>query len=231
MGIKLAKALGHNCVAISTSTNKEALAKEKGADAFVVSKDPESIKANMASCDIILNTVAAAHDLSLYLPLLKKNGVLVQLGLVTQPHAIYQLPELIMKRKSVAGSFIGGIAATQEVIDLCFEVGACRTSVCACVHMCKSRVLCVCPTHSVCLAGCLAVWLAGCVSVCVCLAGCWAVCLSVLSGCLSVCLFGCLSVSSRARARTHTHVCVCVCVFGGCLFSRACVCGIARWLE
>lgn len=72
MGIKLAKALGNKVVAISTSNKKEAMAKEKGADTFVVSKDPESIKANAYSCDVILDTVSAEHDVNTYMPLLKK---------------------------------------------------------------------------------------------------------------------------------------------------------------
>ena len=77
MGLKLAKAMGNKVVAISTSNKKEAMAKEKGADVFVTSKDPESIKANVFSCDVILNTVSASHDLNVYVPLLKKEGVLV----------------------------------------------------------------------------------------------------------------------------------------------------------
>ena len=97
MGIKIAKALGHEVIAISTSAAKESLAKEKGASAFVVSKDPESIKAQAGRCNIILNTVSANHDLNLYLPLLKKNGILVQLGATPAPHAINQLG-LIMTR-------------------------------------------------------------------------------------------------------------------------------------
>ena len=70
MGIKLAKAMGNRVVAISTSPSKEAMAKEKGADAFIVSKDPESMKAEAAKLDLILNTVSAAHECSEYLPLL-----------------------------------------------------------------------------------------------------------------------------------------------------------------
>ena len=77
MGIKLAKAMGNKVVAISTSDKKEALAKSKGADVFVVSSNPESIQANKFSCDVVLNTVSAKHDLNLYLPLLKKGGTLV----------------------------------------------------------------------------------------------------------------------------------------------------------
>ena len=72
MGIKLAKAMGNKVVAISTSAKKEAMAKAKGADVFVISKDPESIKANAHTCDVILNTVSAQHDLHTYMPLLKK---------------------------------------------------------------------------------------------------------------------------------------------------------------
>ena len=61
MGIKLSKALGHKVVAISTSTSKKELAMSKGADVFVVSTDPESMKEGMGLCDLILNTVSAEH--------------------------------------------------------------------------------------------------------------------------------------------------------------------------
>ena len=71
MGIKLAAALGHNVTAISTSNSKEAMAKEKGASTFIVSKDPESMKSAHNSLDLILNTVSAPHQLSTLLPLLK----------------------------------------------------------------------------------------------------------------------------------------------------------------
>ena len=77
MGIKLAKALGHRVVAISTSPAKEEMAKQKGADAFIVSKDPESMKTEFASLDLILNTVSAPHQCSMYLPLIAQGGVLV----------------------------------------------------------------------------------------------------------------------------------------------------------
>jgi uncharacterized zinc-type alcohol dehydrogenase-like protein len=118
MGIKLAKALGHDVYAISTSASKEALAKEKGATHFVVSTSPESMTANAGKCDLILNTVSANHDLNTYMPLLAKSGTLVQLGLVTTPHPVNQLP-LMFNRQKIAGSLIGGIAATQECLDLC----------------------------------------------------------------------------------------------------------------
>lgn len=77
MGVKLARALGHDVVAISTSANKEAMARQKGATHFVASKDPESVTKHAGLCDIILNTVSVNHDLNLYLPLLAKSGTLV----------------------------------------------------------------------------------------------------------------------------------------------------------
>lgn len=86
MGIKLSKALGHRVVAISTSSKKKDMATEKGADIFVVSTDPDSMAAGKGTCDLILNTVSAAHEVSNYLSLLNYNGTIVQLGLVPKPH-------------------------------------------------------------------------------------------------------------------------------------------------
>jgi uncharacterized zinc-type alcohol dehydrogenase-like protein len=94
------------------------MAKDKGAKTFVASTDPESIKAQAGRCHIILNTVSATHDVNTYLPLLKKNGIIVQIGAAPVPHSVNQLG-LIMKRQTIAGSLIGGIKATQEMLDLC----------------------------------------------------------------------------------------------------------------
>ena len=91
MGVRLAKAMGNTVTAISTSPNKEAAAREIGADNFVVSTSAESMAAAAGSVDLILNTVAANHDLNTYLPLLAGGGVLVQLGLVLQPHSVNQV--------------------------------------------------------------------------------------------------------------------------------------------
>jgi len=77
MGIKLASALGHDVVAISSSEAKEAMAREKGANFYVSMKSKESIKACRMKCDIILNTVSANHNLNVYMPLLAKSGVIV----------------------------------------------------------------------------------------------------------------------------------------------------------
>merc|ERR1712167_30381 len=88
MGVKLAKGMGHNVMVISTSANKEAVAKEKGADMFCVSTDEASMKAHANKCDLIMNTISADHQAMTYLGLLRANGTLVQLGLVKAPHQI-----------------------------------------------------------------------------------------------------------------------------------------------
>lgn len=105
---------------ISTSASKEAVAKEKGADIFVVSTDEASMKTGANKCDIILNTISANHEAMTYMPLLRPCGTLVQLGLVTKPHTISQLP-LMFQRKQIAGSLIGGIKRTQELLEFCAE--------------------------------------------------------------------------------------------------------------
>ena len=120
MGIKLAKAMGNKVVAISTSDKKKESATAKGADVFVVSKDPEQIKANAFTCDLILNTVSCSHDLNLYTPLLKKQGTIVQLGAAPAPHPVSNF-KLLANRYSISGSIIGGIRETQELIDFCHE--------------------------------------------------------------------------------------------------------------
>lgn len=104
-------------MAVSRGTKKAEMAKGKGADFTVDSTDPASIEAS-PKCDIILNTVSANHDLNVYLPLLAKNGNLVQLGAAPAPHGISQLP-LMFNRYSVSGSLIGGIKATQECVNFC----------------------------------------------------------------------------------------------------------------
>ena len=118
MGIKLAHAMGHRVVAITTSAGKTDMAKAKGADAVVVSTDAASMAAEVGSCDIILNTVAAPHELGHYLSLVAESGTLVQLGVLAEAHSVCQLP-LIFQRKSIAGSLIGGIASTEECLEFC----------------------------------------------------------------------------------------------------------------
>merc|ERR1711973_620451 len=118
MGVQLAKAMGNKVTAISTSPNKKEAALEIGADNFVVSTDPASIKGAANSLDLILNTVSVNHQLSTYLPLLRRDGTLVQLGAVMAPHAVSQFP-FIMKRIQLSGSMIGGMKETQDCMDFC----------------------------------------------------------------------------------------------------------------
>jgi uncharacterized zinc-type alcohol dehydrogenase-like protein len=117
MGIKIAAALGHDVVAISSSPHKEEAAKKKGATHFVVSSDPESVNKCAKSCDIILDTVSAPHGIDGYLPLLATGGVFVCLGI--NPQVAVSQVHLIRQRQTITGSMIGGIAPTQEVLDLC----------------------------------------------------------------------------------------------------------------
>lgn len=77
IAIKLAKAMGHDVMAISSTAAKESLSKEKGATYFCASTDPESMKANSNKCNLILNTISANHELGAYLPLLKRDGTIV----------------------------------------------------------------------------------------------------------------------------------------------------------
>ena len=86
IGIKIAAAVGHEVIAISTNPAKEELAKSKGASYFVVSSDPESVAKQAGKCDIILNMLSVPHDLKTYIPLLSKSGVLLQMGAVGAPH-------------------------------------------------------------------------------------------------------------------------------------------------
>ena len=120
MGVRIAKAMGNTVTAISTSPNKEAAAREIGADNFVISTDPASMKEAAGSLDLILNTVSADHNLNTYLPLLAARGVLVQMGVALTPHPVSQFP-LMFKKLSIAGSLIGGLPETQECIDFCHK--------------------------------------------------------------------------------------------------------------
>jgi uncharacterized zinc-type alcohol dehydrogenase-like protein len=123
MGIKLAKALGAHVVAFTTSPDKVEDAKALGADEVVVSKDRAQMKAQRGKLDLILNTVAASHDLDAFLDLLKRDGTMVLVGVPATPHPSPGVGELIFKRRSLAGSLIGGIPETQEMLDFCAEHG------------------------------------------------------------------------------------------------------------
>ena len=123
MGVKLAHALGAHVVAFTTSESKRAAALALGADEVVVSRDEDAMKAQRKSLDFILDTVAAPHDLDAFLALLKRDGTMSLVGAPASPHPSPQVFHLIMKRRKLAGSMIGGIPETQEMLDFCAEHG------------------------------------------------------------------------------------------------------------
>ncbi|MHA3737799.1 NAD(P)-dependent alcohol dehydrogenase [Pseudomonas sp. Eth.TT006] len=123
MGIKLAHALGAHVVAFTTSESKREAAKSLGADEVVVSSDAQQMAAHLKSFDLIINTVAAPHDLDALLVLLKRDGAMTLVGAPASPHPSPNVFNLIMKRRTLAGSMIGGIPETQEMLDFCAENG------------------------------------------------------------------------------------------------------------
>ena len=123
MGIKLAHAMGARVVAFTTSESKKQDAHALGADEVVVSRNREEMKAHTGSFDFILDTVAASHDLDAYTALLKRDGTLCLVGVPEDPHPSPNVGPLIFRRRAIAGSLIGGIKETQEMLDFCAEHG------------------------------------------------------------------------------------------------------------
>ena len=123
MGVKIAHAMGAHVVAFTTSEGKRQDAHDLGADEVVISRDPAQMKAHRGSFDLILDTVAASHDLDAYTSLLKRDGTLVLVGVPEHPHPVPNIGNLIFKRRAIAGSLIGGIAETQEMLDFCAQHG------------------------------------------------------------------------------------------------------------
>jgi uncharacterized zinc-type alcohol dehydrogenase-like protein len=123
MGVKLAHAMGAHVVLFTTSQSKVEDAKRLGADEVVISKNPEEMEAHGNSFDLIVNTVAAQHDLNPFLNLLRRDGTMALVGAPEHDHPSPQVFNLIMKRRRLAGSLIGGIAETQEMLDFCGEHG------------------------------------------------------------------------------------------------------------
>ena len=123
MGVKLAHAMGAHVVAFTTSEGKREDALALGADEVVVSRNADEMRAHARSFDLILDTVAASHSLDAYTSLLKLDGSLVLVGVPEHPHPSPTVGLLIFGRRSIAGSLIGGIAETQEMLDFCAEHG------------------------------------------------------------------------------------------------------------
>jgi len=120
MGVKFGVAFGAEVTVLSTSASKEEAAKALGAHHFVVTSDPAQVEAVRGSFDFILDTVSAEHDMDMYLSLLRTNGTQICVGVPSQPYAIQPF-SLLGGRKSIAGSGIGGIPETQEMLDFCAE--------------------------------------------------------------------------------------------------------------
>jgi uncharacterized zinc-type alcohol dehydrogenase-like protein len=118
MGVKLAASMGAEVTVFSTSKSKEKDARRLGAHKFVVTKDPQKLEPLAGQFDFILDTVSAPHDLNMYLSLLRRDGVMVLVGVPEKP-AELQVFSLLTNRRRLAGSSIGGIRETQEMLDYC----------------------------------------------------------------------------------------------------------------
>ena len=121
VGIKLAHAMGAQTIAFTTSEDKREDARALGADEVIMSRNAAEMEAHANSFDFILNTVAASHNLDVYTNLLKLDGTMVLIGVPEHPHPSPDVSTLISRRRSIAGSLIGGIAETQEMLDFCAE--------------------------------------------------------------------------------------------------------------
>ncbi len=118
MAIKLAVGLGAHVTVLSRSSGKEADARELGADAFIISANAQEMADAASSFDLIVDTIPVKHDVNPYMPLLKVDGTLVLVGQVGPINEVMTVP-LVMGRRRIAGSLIGGIRETQEMLDFC----------------------------------------------------------------------------------------------------------------
>ncbi|HLO65860.1 MAG TPA: NAD(P)-dependent alcohol dehydrogenase [Holophaga sp.] len=123
MGLKLAKALGAEVTLFTRSKGKEADARKLGADHIVISTDPARMAAVADRFDLIIDTVPYVHDLNPYLPTLATDGTLVLVGYLGPLDPFLDTTSMVLSRKSVAGSLIGGTRETQEMLDFCGQHG------------------------------------------------------------------------------------------------------------
>ena len=122
MGVKFANAMGAHVVLFTTSSHKTDDAKRLGAHEVVASKDPQQMEKHIGSFDFVLDTVSADHDMNVYLNLLKRDGSVVLVGAPGKPVPVAAF-SLLMKRRSLAGSAIGGLPETQEMLNFCGKHG------------------------------------------------------------------------------------------------------------
>jgi uncharacterized zinc-type alcohol dehydrogenase-like protein len=123
MGVKFAHAFGARTVLFTTSPGKTADAKRLGADEVVISKSADEMAGQANSFDFILNTASASQDLDPYLNALKRDGTLCLVGAPEHPHKSPSAMALIFGRRRIAGSLIGGLRETQEMLDFCGQHG------------------------------------------------------------------------------------------------------------
>lgn len=119
MGLKLAKAMGAEVTLFSRSPGKEADARRLGADHIVISTDPAQMAAVAGRFDVIVDTVPYQHDVNPYVPTLATGGTIVLVGYLGPLEPALNTSPMVFRRKAVAGSLIGGIAETQEMLDFC----------------------------------------------------------------------------------------------------------------
>jgi uncharacterized zinc-type alcohol dehydrogenase-like protein len=120
MGVKLAHVLGAHVVVFTTSPGKKEDAVRLGADDVVISRNTDEMRKHAASFDFIVDTVSADHDINAYINLLRRDGTITLVGAPPKPLGI-SVFGLIMGRRSLSGSNIGGVAETQEMLDFCGE--------------------------------------------------------------------------------------------------------------
>ena len=121
MGVKIAHAMGAQVTLFTTSKGKQEDARRLGADRVVISTDDKQMEAAAGSLDFLLNTVAASLNLDPYVYTLKRDGVMTLLGAPGSPHQSPSVMPLLFRRRTIAGSLIGGIEETQQMLDFCAE--------------------------------------------------------------------------------------------------------------
>jgi alcohol dehydrogenase (NADP+) len=122
MAVKLGAAMGAEVTVLSSSEKKRADAERLGAANYVATSAPDNLKRYTGYFDLIINTVSAANNVQKYIDLLKRDATMVLVGVPSAPEPIHAFP-LILKRRSLAGSLIGGIKETQEMLDFCAQKG------------------------------------------------------------------------------------------------------------
>ncbi len=121
MGVKFAHAMGAKVTVITTSVGKEEDARRLGADGVLISKDATALEKAANSFDLLMNTIPVDHDLNPYVALLKRDATMVIVGAIEPITHDFATAQIVLKRRSIAGSLIGGIEETQEMLDYCAE--------------------------------------------------------------------------------------------------------------